>query len=98
MSAGAESLMSTGGPQSPPETDYVISVQGVVKRFGDVTALDGIDLAVRPGTVVGLLGPNGAGKTTRVRVLATLPDADPGRGRRRSVVATWAPTRTGCGR
>src|SRR5664280_782095 len=54
-----------------------IEVSGLVKRFGDVLALDGVDLIARQGQVVGLLGPNGAGKTTLVRVLATLlkPDA-----------------------
>jgi oleandomycin transport system ATP-binding protein len=56
---------------------YAIQAEGLVKRFGKTTALDGVDLTVRPGTVLGLLGPNGAGKTTAVRVLATLlrPDA-----------------------
>jgi len=56
---------------------YAIEAEGLVKRFGDTTALAGVDLAVRPGTVLGVLGPNGAGKTTAVRVLATLlrPDA-----------------------
>ncbi|HEV3363853.1 MAG TPA: DUF4162 domain-containing protein [Acidimicrobiia bacterium] len=44
----------------------------MVKRFGTVTALDGLDLAVPDGTVLGLLGPNGAGKTTAVRILTTL--------------------------
>ncbi len=54
-----------------------IEVRGLVKRFGDVRALDGVDLSARQGQVLGLLGPNGAGKTTLVRVLATLlkPDA-----------------------
>jgi ABC-2 type transport system ATP-binding protein len=54
-----------------------ISVRGLVKTFGEVRALDGIDLEVARGTVLGILGPNGAGKTTTVRILATLlrPDA-----------------------
>jgi ABC-2 type transport system ATP-binding protein len=54
-----------------------IEVRGLVKHFGDVHALDGVDLIARRGEVLGLLGPNGAGKTTLVRVLATLlrPDA-----------------------
>jgi oleandomycin transport system ATP-binding protein len=57
--------------------DYAIRAEGLVRRFGETVALDGVDLAVRPGTVLGLLGPNGAGKTTAVRVLTTLitPDA-----------------------
>ena len=57
--------------------DNAIVVQGLVKHFGEVKALDGIDLEVAKGTVFGLLGPNGAGKTTAVRVLATIlpPDA-----------------------
>jgi oleandomycin transport system ATP-binding protein len=56
---------------------YSITAEGLVKRFGSTTALAGVDLAVRTGTVCGLLGPNGAGKTTAVRILATLlrPDA-----------------------
>jgi daunorubicin resistance ABC transporter ATP-binding subunit len=56
-----------------------IEVQGLGKRFGDVTALDGLDLEVQSGTVFGLLGPNGAGKTTLVRVLATLLPPTTGR-------------------
>ena len=54
-----------------------IEVVGLSKRFGEVVALDGVNLAVQPGTVYGLLGPNGAGKTTTVRVLTTIirPDA-----------------------
>ena len=55
-----------------------IEVRGLTKRFGDVQALDGIDLVVEPGTVYGLLGPNGAGKTTAVRVLTTIIKPDTG--------------------
>lgn len=55
-----------------------IEVRGLVKRFGDVRALDGVDLTAGQGQVLGLLGPNGAGKTTLVRVLATLLKADEG--------------------
>src|SRR5258705_7339403 len=58
---------------------YAIWAEGLVKRFGETTALAGVDLAVRPGTVLGLLGPNGAGKTTAVRVLSTLIGPDAGR-------------------
>jgi ABC-2 type transport system ATP-binding protein len=56
----------------------MIEMAGVVKRYGEVTALDGLDLAVPQGTVLGLLGPNGAGKTTAVRVLTTLLQPDAG--------------------
>jgi ABC-2 type transport system ATP-binding protein len=56
----------------------VIQARGLVKRYGEVTALDGLDLTVPEGTVLGLLGPNGAGKTTAVRVLTTLLVADEG--------------------
>jgi oleandomycin transport system ATP-binding protein len=59
--------------------DYAVQAEGLVKRFGATTALDGVDLAVRTGSVLGLLGPNGAGKTTAVRVLATLLRPDAGR-------------------
>jgi ABC-2 type transport system ATP-binding protein len=56
-----------------------IVAEGLVKRYGAVTALDGLGLAVREGTVMALLGPNGAGKTTAVRVLTTLLKPDAGR-------------------
>ena len=58
---------------------HSIVAEGLVKRYGETTALAGIDLTVRTGTVFGLLGPNGAGKTTAVRVLATLIRPDAGR-------------------
>ncbi|WP_241268347.1 ATP-binding cassette domain-containing protein [Streptomyces chrestomyceticus] len=55
-----------------------IYAEGLVKTFGKVRALDGVDLDVPEGTVLGLLGPNGAGKTTAVRVLTTLLQPDRG--------------------
>jgi ABC-2 type transport system ATP-binding protein len=62
---------------APTRDGTVIRVDGLVKRFGDVLAVDGVDLDVPGGTVFGLLGPNGAGKTTTIRVLTTIlrPDA-----------------------
>ena len=59
--------------------DPVLSVEGVVKRYGDREVLHGIDLAVAPGEVCGLLGPNGAGKTTLVSIVAGLRTPDAGR-------------------
>jgi ABC-2 type transport system ATP-binding protein len=56
-----------------------IVAEGLVKHYGDVRALDGLDLRVPEGTVLGLLGPNGAGKTTCVRILTTLLRPDKGR-------------------
>src|SRR6266536_443867 len=58
---------------------YAIQAQGLVKRFGETTALAGVDLAARTGTVLAVLGPNGAGKITAVRILATLLRPDQGR-------------------
>jgi len=60
-------------------TDNAVVAEGLVKHFGDVHALDGIDLTVARGQVVGLLGPNGAGKTTTVRILSTLLQPTAGR-------------------
>ena len=58
--------------------DDIIQASGLVKRYGEVVALDGLDLSVREGTIVALLGPNGAGKTTAVSILTTLLEPDEG--------------------
>jgi len=60
-------------------TTLAVSAEGLVKRFGDFRAVDGIDLEVRRGEVFGVLGPNGAGKTTTLSMLATLLPLDGGR-------------------
>ncbi|MEE1752471.1 ATP-binding cassette domain-containing protein [Streptomyces sp. SP18CS02] len=62
-------------------TTYAVLSEGLEKRFGEVRALRGLDLAVAAGTVCGILGPNGAGKTTAVRVLTTLAAPDGGSAR-----------------
>ena len=56
-----------------------VEVENLVKRFGEVVALDGVSFGVEPGTVLGLLGPNGAGKTTAVRILTSILPPDEGR-------------------
>src|SRR3954454_21690581 len=66
------------GPTVLRMTDAIV-VEGLVKRFGNTTALDGVSLTVSEGTILGLRGPNGAGKTTVVRILTTLVAADAGR-------------------
>jgi len=85
MSSGSVSRADLGvAPGSAPaaaaasDDRPAIKVRGLVKSFGDVRALGGVDLDVARGTVLGLLGPNGAGKTTVVRVLTTLLKPDGG--------------------
>ena len=59
----------------------IIEATGLVKHYGEVVALDGLDLAVEEGTILGMLGPNGAGKTTAVSILTTLLQPDAGSAR-----------------
>lgn len=60
------------------EPEFAIEASGLVKRFGKATAVDGIDLAIRKGSIFGILGPNGAGKTTLLRTLLGIIDPDEG--------------------
>ena len=59
----------------------MIEVSGLVKRYGDLVALDGVDFRVERGEIVGFLGPNGAGKTTTLRILSTFLTPDAGEAR-----------------
>jgi ABC-2 type transport system ATP-binding protein len=74
-------IRSTPGPLTRRDsmTTSAIEAEGLVKTFGKVRALDGVDMVAREGTVFGLLGPNGAGKTTAIRILSTLLRPDAGR-------------------
>ncbi|GAA1919235.1 ATP-binding cassette domain-containing protein [Streptomyces durmitorensis] len=63
---------------TPGGAGSAVTVRGLVKHYGETKALDGVDLDVREGTVLGVLGPNGAGKTTLVRCLSTLVVPDSG--------------------
>ncbi|MFH8803506.1 ATP-binding cassette domain-containing protein [Streptomyces sp. NPDC017936] len=65
--------------KNPDGAGSAVTVRGLVKHYGETKALDGVDLDVREGTVMGVLGPNGAGKTTLVRILSTLLTPDAGR-------------------
>ncbi|WNB85125.1 ATP-binding cassette domain-containing protein [Cellulomonas sp. ATA003] len=80
-------------------SDLAVDVRGLRKSYGDRTVLDGVDLAVRAGTVTALLGPNGAGKTTTVGILSTLlrPDGGTARVAGYDVVGQPAAVRTAIG-
>src|SRR3954454_22739989 len=67
----------TNATSDPSTTPDAVRLSGLVKRFGSVTAVDGVDLAVRPGEIVAFLGPNGAGKTTTIDMMLgfSRPDA-----------------------
>lgn len=70
-------MVTTSQPSGHTSHELAIEAEGLVKLFGTNRAVDGVDLAVKAGTVYGVLGPNGAGKTTTISMLATLlkPDA-----------------------
>jgi ABC-2 type transport system ATP-binding protein len=72
--AAAPGVRASGprGPRRVPVSPVVVEVDRLTKRFGPVTAVDGLSFAVRPGQVTGFLGPNGAGKTTTMRVILGL--------------------------
>ena len=65
-------------PGSEPDPDAAISIRGLVKRYGDFVAVDGLDLDIRRGEIFALLGPNGAGKTTTVEICEGYRDRDAG--------------------
>jgi ABC-2 type transport system ATP-binding protein len=69
------------GVRMTVHSPLAVEATGLVKSFDDLRAVDGVDLAVRRGTVYGVLGPNGAGKTTTIRMLATLTRPDAGSAR-----------------
>src|SRR5215208_7958901 len=69
---------NSNNSNGPPEPELAIRLRGVVKRYGTITAVDGLDLDVPMGTCVGLLGPNGAGKSTTMRLLTAQSIADEG--------------------
>ena len=71
-------MQSTEPLATRPAVKTVVDARGLVKRYGDVVALEGLDLTVPQGTILGLLGPNGAGKTTAVSILTTLIEPDAG--------------------
>jgi ABC-2 type transport system ATP-binding protein len=83
----------------PTTTENAIELRGLVKRYGTVTAVDGLDLAMRRGECFGLLGPNGAGKTTTVEILEGLNEPTAGEvtvlGRRWSTDEAWLRGRLG---
>src|SRR5215468_11651264 len=73
---------------SSSRVDAAIVCRGLVKRFAEVTAVDGLDLAIAPGECFGLLGPNGAGKTTTIEILEGL--LQPTSGEVEILGMTWA--------
>jgi len=64
--------MTTATGEKMNKDELAIQAHGLTKRFGDFTAVDGVDFAVRKGEIFGFLGPNGSGKTTTIRMLLGL--------------------------
>ena len=86
--AGTASAQPTGATEGTHlSSDLAVSATGLVKRFGDKRAVDGVSIAVPKGLIYGVLGPNGAGKTTTLRMLLGIIEPDGGERRdRKSVV------------
>jgi len=78
MSPATPGSQPIATPPPPTAGEHVITVRGLVKRYGDLVAVRGIDLDVGAGEIFGFLGPNGAGKTTTISVLCTLAEASAG--------------------
>src|SRR5580700_8899331 len=72
------SVLAPPRPRESTDPDWAVEVVGLHKRFGDKTAVNGVNLRVPRGSAFGYLGPNGAGKTTLMRVLLGLTRADAG--------------------
>ena len=75
-----ETLAPAGAPDlgAPPDSDSLIHARGLTKRFGELTAVDGIDFDVAPGESFGFLGPNGAGKTSAMRMIGCVSPVSSG--------------------
>ena len=90
--AAQEAHAARGAPAPPADAPRVLEIQGLVKRFGDNTAVDGISLDVRAGSFYGIVGPNGAGKTTTLSMVTGLLRPDAGTVRIHGIDA-WADPR-----
>lgn len=75
----SKGVVSSPGEASTTVGPAVLRAEGLVKRYGDRMAVDGVDLAIAPGECLGLLGPNGAGKTTTILMICGLLEPDRGR-------------------